>query len=384
MRPPERTRVRVSPGAPALLAVFVWLSSPEVLGAVLLAALCHELGHYAVLRSRGGWVRHMEISALGANMQVAGRLSYGSELLTAAGGPAVNLLLAAGKFIVGVLSGALSVQADAVNNLSDAGSQIISLVSFRIAARPADREHPFGHARIEYVASMIVSFAILLVGWELLTGSVRKILHPEPTAFRWLSVIVLGVSALVKLWMFFFNRSIARRIGSSVMRATAADSLSDAGATCAVLVCMLILRFTGVDVDAYAGVAVALLILWGGIGILRDTKNAILFLEDVGERPYRLDRNLTALALAGKFRDCAGIILGTFTDCEEPPHDNPSDSGVIADSTLTLQQIIEEVILPYKKPTLLNYRAGHMYPQSTLPMGAEISIDHAQKRILLP
>ena len=115
-----------------------------------------------------------------------------------------------------------------------------------------------------------------------------------------------------------------------------------------------------------------------------DTKNTILFLEDVGERPYRLDRNLTALALAGKFRDCAGIILGTFTDCEEPPHDDPSDSGVIADSTLTLQQIIEEVILPYKKPTLLNYRAGHMYPQSTLPMGAEISIDLAQKRILLP
>lgn len=114
-----------------------------------------------------------------------------------------------------------------------------------------------------------------------------------------------------------------------------------------------------------------------------DTKNAILFLEDVGERPYRLDRNLTALALAGKFRDCAGIILGTFTDCEEPPHDDPSDSGVIADNTLTLQQIIEEVILPYKKPTLLNYRAGHMYPQSTLPMGAEISIDLAQKRILL-
>lgn len=115
-----------------------------------------------------------------------------------------------------------------------------------------------------------------------------------------------------------------------------------------------------------------------------DTKYAILFLEDVGERPYRLDRNLTALALAGKFRDCAGIILGTFTDCEEPPHDDPSDSGVIADSTLTLQQIISEVVLPYKKPTLLNYRAGHMYPQSTLPMGAEITLDLSQKKILLP
>ena len=102
MRPPERTRVQVSPGAPALLAVFVWLSSPEVLGAVLLAALCHELGHYAVLCSRGGWVRHMEISALGANMQVAGRLSYGSELLAAAGGPAVNLLLAAALAAYGI------------------------------------------------------------------------------------------------------------------------------------------------------------------------------------------------------------------------------------------------------------------------------------------
>ena len=127
---------------------------------------------------------------------------------------------------------------------------------------------------------MIVSFAILLVGWELLTNSVSKIIHPEQTEFRWLSVIVLGISALVKLWMFVFNRKIGSRIGSPVMKAAAADSLSDAGATAAVLVCTLILRFTGVDVDAYAGVAVALLILWDGIGILRDTKNSIL-----GERP---------------------------------------------------------------------------------------------------
>lgn len=115
-----------------------------------------------------------------------------------------------------------------------------------------------------------------------------------------------------------------------------------------------------------------------------DTRGAILFLEDVGERPYRLDRNFTALALAGKFKECAGIILGTFTDCDEPPHDDPTDSGIIADHTLTLHEIISEVVLPYKKPTLLNYRAGHMYPQSTLPMGAEISIDLSRKKILLP
>lgn len=101
MRPPERTRIRVSPGAPALLAVFVWLSSPEVLGAVLLAALCHELGHYAALRRRGGWVRAVRISALGAEMQVAGRMSYGGELLAAAAGPAVNLVLAAALGLLG-------------------------------------------------------------------------------------------------------------------------------------------------------------------------------------------------------------------------------------------------------------------------------------------
>lgn len=207
-----------------------------------------------------------------------GRRAYGT--MTSVVGIILNLLLSAGKFTVGLLCGALSIQADAVNNLSDAGSQIIALVSFRIAARPADREHPFGHARIEYVASMIVSFAILLVGWELLTGSVDKLIHPAETAFSWLSVAVLGASALVKLWMFFFNRRIAGRIGSTVMKAAAADSLSDAGATCAVLICTLILHVTGLDIDAYVGVAVALLILWSGIGILKDTKDSIL-----GERP---------------------------------------------------------------------------------------------------
>lgn len=207
-----------------------------------------------------------------------GRRAWGTA--TAVVGIILNILLSAGKFTVGMLSGSLSIRADAVNNLSDAGSQIISLVSFRIAARPADREHPFGHARIEYVASMIVSFAILLVGWELLSGSAQKIFHPEDTVFGWLSVAVLAVSALVKLWMFFFNRAMAKRIGSTVMRAAAADSLSDAAATCGVLVCTLILRYTGLDLDAYVGVVVALMILWSGVGILRDTKNSIL-----GERP---------------------------------------------------------------------------------------------------
>ena len=206
------------------------------------------------------------------------RRAYGTLASTV--GIILNLLLAAGKFTVGLLFGAISVQADAVNNLSDAGSQIISLVTFKMATKPADRDHPFGHARIEYVTSMIVSFLILLVGWELLSGSVDKVLHPAETVFSWLSVVVLGVSVLVKLWLCLFNRKIAKKIDSSVMRATAADSLSDAGATFAVLVATLIYKFTGFDPDAYMGILVALLILWAGIKILNDTKNSIL-----GEQP---------------------------------------------------------------------------------------------------
>ena len=206
------------------------------------------------------------------------RRAYGTLASTV--GIILNLLLAAGKFTVGFLFGAISVQADAVNNLSDAGSQIISLVTFKMAAKPADRDHPFGHARIEYVTSMIVSFLILLVGWELLSGSVDKVFHPAETVFSWLSVAVLGVSVLVKLWLCLFNRKIAKKIDSSVMRATAADSLSDAGATFAVLVATLIYKFTSFDPDAYMGILVALLILWAGIKILNDTKNSIL-----GEQP---------------------------------------------------------------------------------------------------
>ncbi|MBP3665433.1 MAG: cation transporter [Clostridia bacterium] len=206
------------------------------------------------------------------------RRAYGTLASTV--GIILNLLLAAGKFTVGFLFGAISVQADAVNNLSDAGSQIISLITFKVAAKPADKEHPFGHARIEYVSSMIVSFLILLIGWELLSGSVDKMLHPTETVFSWISIGVLGISVLVKLWLCVFNRKIAKRIDSSVMRATAADSLSDAGATFAVLAATLVYKFTGFDPDAYMGILVALLILWAGIKILNDTKNSIL-----GERP---------------------------------------------------------------------------------------------------
>lgn len=206
------------------------------------------------------------------------RRRYGT--LVSIVGILVNLLLCAGKMVAGIMTGAVSITVDAVNNLSDAASQIVSLISFKLSAKPADRDHPFGHARIEYVASMAVSFLVLLVGFELLKSSIEKIFHPEPTTFSMLSVIILSVSVLLKVWLFLFNRKVAKKIDSGVMRATAADSLSDAGATAAVLVSAIILRLTGFDIDAYVGIGVALVIMIAGIKILGEAKNLI-----IGEAP---------------------------------------------------------------------------------------------------
>lgn len=202
------------------------------------------------------------------------RRAYGT--LCAVVGMVLNVLLFLGKFIVGTLTGSIAIRADAINNLTDAASQIISLVSFRIAAKPADRDHPFGHARMEYVASMIVSMLILLVGYQLLRDSIDKLIHPVLTEFRWVSVAVLGVSILVKLWLGLFNRTVGNKIDSDVLRASKIDSLSDAAATAAVLVSSLVRHFTDFDPDAYMGIAVAALILLAGIRILGDTKNSIL------------------------------------------------------------------------------------------------------------
>ena len=171
------------------------------------------------------------------------RRSWGT--LVSIVGIIANVLLFAGKFVVGTVFGVLSISADAVNNLSDAASQLISLFSFRIAAKPADKEHPFGHARMEYVASMIVSVLIIIIGFSSLRDSFDKVLHPEESVFSWISVGVLAASILVKLWLAFFNKNVARRIQSTVMEATAADSLSDVLATSAVLISLLVFKFTG-------------------------------------------------------------------------------------------------------------------------------------------
>ena len=202
------------------------------------------------------------------------RRAYGT--LCAVVGIVLNIFLFIGKFAVGTLSGSLSIRADAVNNLTDALSQVISLVSFRIAAKPADRDHPFGHARMEYVASLIVSMFILIIGYQLFRDSIDKIIHPATTEFHWISVVVLGASIAVKLWLGLFNRAVGKKIRSDVLRATMTDSLADAAATSAVLIASLIYRFTDVDLDAYMGILVAIWIIIAGIRIMNDTKNSIL------------------------------------------------------------------------------------------------------------
>ena len=202
------------------------------------------------------------------------RKSYGT--LSSVVGIIVNFILAAFKILAGIMSGSVAIIADAFNNLSDSGTSVITLISFKLSSKPADKEHPYGHARIEYVASMIVSFLVLLIGADLLKESIGKIIEPSKTEFSIVSIVVLGVSVIIKLALALFNSSLGKKIDSDVMKATAADSLSDALATTAVLISMLIMRFAGFDTDAYMGIIVAVIILVAGIKILAETKDHIL------------------------------------------------------------------------------------------------------------
>lgn len=187
-----------------------------------------------------------------------------------------NLLLFAGKLAAGLLSGSVAITADAVNNLSDASSSLVTLLGFKLAERPADDEHPYGHARMEYLSGLAVAALILLIGAELAKSSFGKILHPESVSFSILTLLVLLVSILVKLWMSLFCRKVGKRIHSTTLTATAADSRNDVISTAAVLLGCLIGHFTGLKLDGYLGLAVALFILWSGIGIAKDTISPLL------------------------------------------------------------------------------------------------------------
>lgn len=208
-----------------------------------------------------------------------GALSGGVGIIT-------NLLLAVLKLIFGLLTASVAIMADALNNLSDAGSSIVSLVSFKLSEKPADKDHPFGHARIEYVASMVVSFLILLVGFEMLSDSLGTIIgfnESEKPSFTTATFIILAISVVVKLLLALFYLKVAKKIDSSVIKASALDSLFDSVSTLAVLISSIVIKLTDITIiDSVVGLFVSVLILWAGIKTLNETKNSIL-----GEAPVK-------------------------------------------------------------------------------------------------
>ena len=202
------------------------------------------------------------------------RRAYG--VLCGCAGIALNLLLFAGKCLAGLISGSIAITADAFNNLSDAGASVVTLLGFKLAAQRPDRDHPFGHGRMEYVSGLVVSMVILLMGVELAKTSVEKILEPQPVEFSPLVAVILAVSIAVKLYMSHYNRAIGRKIGSAAMAATAADSLSDSLATTAVLLSTLAGHFWNVNIDGWCGAAVACFILWAGVKAAKETIDPLL------------------------------------------------------------------------------------------------------------
>ena len=202
------------------------------------------------------------------------RVAYG--YLCGVVGIALNILLFAGKIIAGTISGSVAVTADAFNNLSDAGSSIISLIGFRLASQKPDPHHPFGHGRFEYIASLIISIIIVLMGFELGKSSFEKIVAPQAVEYSAVTFAVLGVSVLVKLYMFFYNNSVGKKIDSATMRATAMDSISDAVSTGAVLISAVIAMFTNLALDGWMGLVVAVFIMVTGFKSAKETIDSLL------------------------------------------------------------------------------------------------------------
>lgn len=191
-------------------------------------------------------------------------------------GIALNILLFAGKFLAGSLSHSIAITADAFNNLSDAGSSLVTLIGFKMASQKPDSDHPFGHGRIEYLSGLLVSIAILFMAFELIRSSVDKILHPQPAEYSLLTLVILAASIGVKLYMYAYNKAMGKKIGSTAMHATAADSLSDAVATTAVFFSTLIEHFIGLQTDGYCGVLVGLFIFYTGCQAAKETVTPLL------------------------------------------------------------------------------------------------------------
>ena len=220
------------------------------------------------------------------------RERYGT--LAAAVGILSNIFLCIIKGLIGLFSGSIAVTADAVNNLSDAGSSVITLLAFKIAGKPADEEHPYGHARMEYISGMAVSFIIILLGLELMGSSFEKILHPEEVGVSVLTYLVLIVSIAVKLWQGMFNRNLGKRISSEALQATAADSLNDVFSTGAVLLSTLVYQFTAIPIDGWVGMLVAIFITVSGVKLIMETGSPLLGQAPDPQMVRELEEKITA------------------------------------------------------------------------------------------
>ncbi len=212
------------------------------------------------------------------------RTAYG--VLASLVGIVCNLLLFVGKLAVGLVLHSVSVMADAFNNLSDAASSVIGFIGVKMAEKPADEEHPFGHGRIEYIAALIVSFLVIEVGFTFFKNAIAKIRTPEELSFNRISMGILLASVVVKLWLSFFNKKLGKRINSTVMQATATDALGDVVTTLATMGSILFFYFTKINIDGYVGLAVSLLVMWAGVGIAKDTLEPLIG-QSVDPKLYR-------------------------------------------------------------------------------------------------
>ena len=191
-------------------------------------------------------------------------------------GIVINILLATGKMAVGIIFGMISVLADGLNNLTDCGSSVISMISFKLSSKPADKEHPYGHERIEYVCSLAVAFIIMLVAFETIKESIAKIINPTDVSFSLIVIIVLGFSVLLKLGLYFYYKNTAKKIDSSILVAASIDSLSDCVATLVVIISFIVSELSGFNIDGYAGVLLSLFIGYSAIGVLREVFSTLI------------------------------------------------------------------------------------------------------------
>lgn len=256
------------------------------------------------------------------------RTRYG--ILSGCVGIAVNVILCLLKFFVGSLTGSIAITADAVNNLSDAGSSAVTVFGFKMAGKPADRDHPFGHGRIEYITAMIVSFIILFMGIELAIQSVEKIRSPENVQFSLIGAVIIAVSILGKLWLAFFNKSLGRKIHSPAMTAVVADSISDIAATSITLIALILSNFfPNLHVDGWLGIVVACFVLKAGLDIFRDTLSTLIGKSPSKELVEALKKKILSYDHVSGIHDLIVHSYGPGRDFATVHVEMPSDLNVM-------------------------------------------------------